>query len=234
MTAAAFDALGRFALTGTDYTTAMTYRYFYGDPAELELVIAKGHEIVLPVEVPDQGTEGTVTGTSKVRVLLRTTDGALLLRARVEWQTSQGHQHAAQAAYAIASREMAQKVTETMADVMASPLPDDNPTPQDRERIRRAAGADIAITIEVNGSWEHEYPGVLNNEDDFEAYARLNEAARSVIDARVEYHERAVDALITAHPEMLCMLTPTDMGSVHPDELEKLLSWLSRQPVYTV
>lgn len=229
MTAKAFDGLARLAATGTDYTKAMTYRHLADQsPENLAQVVARGHMFTQAVEVPDQDTDNSVTGNASVRVL-HTTSGTLLLCARVEWRTSSGVAHAAQAAYAIESRAAAQNLADTMSTVVATPVGED-PTPEERESIARAADTDLATSLSIDASWGHEYPGAFNSESDFDAYAELDQAGKAVVEAAAEYHEHAVLALMEAHPQMLCMLSDSALGSVHPDELEKILAWATSQP----
>jgi hypothetical protein len=218
----AFDGLAAFAATGSAFTNAMIFRIPPPD-ADPEEVVANGYVLTRALDVPDRDRDGTVPAVATVRVL-RKHDGSLLLRARVEWTTSAGAHHAAQAAYAIESAANAQ----AGSDVMAT------------QRLgmprAEAIGTGASAIIDYGATWRQEYPGALDDDYGFEELLE-QENARTLEERHTtalteEYHKQVVVALGANHPEMLCMLSESVLGSVHPDELDKVFGWVRQQPEY--
>ncbi|HSE61442.1 MAG TPA: hypothetical protein VLA88_04075 [Candidatus Saccharimonadales bacterium] len=215
-TAQAFTGLAAFAATGGCFTNAMTYRELPHD-ADPHRVVARGYVLTRKLDVQDRDTDGTVQGTATVRVLRRD-DGALMLRVRVEWTTSAGAQHATQAAYVIATPERAQAGSDAMAE----------------KGMNTGIGETLSAMIDYNAAWRQEYPGALDDDgDSLEQYERMTGPERLAADKAEEYHARTVLALRGAEPDMLCMLSDSSLGSVQPDELDKIYGWLQQQPEYT-
>jgi hypothetical protein len=177
-------------------------------------IVGKGFDFTRTIQVLDS-VDGTVDGTVELRMLEE--DEALFLRTRLSWQSSTGGEHESFASY---------KLTSGAAERLDNTPVGEKPTQDEIEDMGVLSEA-LFTAIEEAGryeaSWKQTYPGAgfdLYDDDD----------QRAATQAKHDYHAQAVLAAKEAEPDLLCMLSDTDLGAVHPNEISAILDWVEHQP----
>ena len=216
----AYQALLAVAAIGRPYRFDQVYAGYSVSPEEEAGVIGTGCDFTLTTPVLDRDTSAnaTVDGTAELRVLRLTNKGnlRLLVRIRLTWTTSAGDTHVSFAVYEITPEAAARLAV--MPEVEESGI-DYGALPAD-ERDAAAFRALMEAGDEAehyNAIWLQTYPG-----EEVE-YLGPDEATG-------EYHSAAIEAAKQAAPELLCMLSDMDMGSVEPREISLINAWVQRQP----
>lgn len=180
-------------------------------------IVGKGFDFTHAIQVPDN-VDGTVDGTVELRVLALEDDEALFLRARLSWQSSTGGEHKSSACYTLTPAS-AEQLSNTPVEEEPGRNIEDLPGLFEAifEAVEEAAG--------YKADWEQTYPG-----SDFDWYNDEDENESMAAAVAHDYHVRVVHAANEAEPDLLCMLSDSELGAVHPDEIGKILAWVERQP----
>lgn len=177
-------------------------------------VVGKGFDFTRTVQVLDS-VDGTVDGRVELRVLEE--GEALFLRTRLSWLSSTGGEHESFASY---------KLTSAAAERLDKTPVEEKPTKDEVENIgvlSEALFAAIEEAAKYGANWKQTYPGA-----GFDLYA--DDDQRAATEAKRDYHARAVLAAREVEPDLLCMLSDTDLGAVQPNEISAILDWVERQP----
>lgn len=214
----AYDKLISYAKGGREYRYDEVFTVEEWTVVDGAAIIATGHDIERTIQVIDTAPGNTVTGTAALRILYRI-DGdepTLFIRIKLSWVTSDGGKHESFAAYDL-SRTVAESLPFTLA---AYPEVTDGDQSFDDIESALSAVFDIMNTMSASGAeWRQTYPGSdsmfseIDEEDD--------------IQEEDGYHARAVIAAQEAEPDLLCMLSDSELGQASGDELVRILDWIS-------
>jgi hypothetical protein len=199
-------------------------------------VVGHGFDFERTMPVVDRTTDQPVNGTAKLRVLHLTKgeELKLFLRARLEWTTSTGDEHASYACYQITATAAAQLAAKEPEDPSAAENfdPAAEPTPEEYDAALGALFEAVNDAVTYEAVWQQTFPGSDNI--NFNAMFELTDAEQEALATASKYHEKAVVAAKAAEPQLLGMLAFMDMGDVGPAELGQLLEWVTAQPEVAV
>jgi hypothetical protein len=195
--------------------------------------VGHGHDFTRKLRLPTMVGQDAVEATASFRVLWLTYKEVpeLFVRTRLEWTSSEG-KHTSFAAYYLTE--------EVVRTHMAAAYDNPPPTPQlsfdvddptafedmSKEQLQAVLDEGMDLMIEqakrdapYHASWRQTVP---TSGDPEIGEAMIGQYGNS--------HGASVMAAKNVEPDMLCMLSDSDMGSVDVDELIRLANWVSAQP----
>lgn len=201
-------------------------------------IVGTGHDFEQDVQVVDRLGVARYAGKAALRLIALTgednSDPRLLLRTRLTWETEQG-EHSSSASYDMTAR--------SAADLEAA---DDQPSPyrlltsaERRAMLYGESTIDIAIGLidedirmadDCGAAWSQSYPGygAAFGEvvDDVDESWRLAGAEFEEIGG---YHHYAIEQAKTEQPQLLTMLTSTELAVPEADDLPKISEWVEHR-----